>query len=110
MILLINNRLVYTATQYMPAIDRPLSDRSATAILPVTIDNAPNREGMPDADWSAWTDPKDIAEELFVWAETAAGGRTGAGRVPENGSCVQVLNCSRNADFFLPNLLLKTQR
>ena len=40
----------------------------AIVILPITIDSAGNREAMPDADTSTWTDPNDIADALFGWA------------------------------------------
>lgn len=35
-----------------------------TAILPVTIDTPMNRKFMPDADFSTWTSPGDIANQL----------------------------------------------
>jgi NAD(P)-dependent dehydrogenase (short-subunit alcohol dehydrogenase family) len=35
------------------------------AIVPVIIDTPANREAMPDADHSAWTDPEEIAETIL---------------------------------------------
>ena len=48
------------------------------AVVPTTIDTPANRDAMPDADFSAWTPPEDIAR-VMVWlasdsARTVAGG------------------------------------
>eukprot|EP00941_MAST-03F_sp_MAST-3F-sp1_P003746 g3746.t1 len=43
--------------------------RTAIAILPETIDTLSNRQGMPDADFSTWTDPDDIAKEVRRYIE-----------------------------------------
>jgi NAD(P)-dependent dehydrogenase (short-subunit alcohol dehydrogenase family) len=43
----------------------------ATVIVPGTIDTKTNREAMPDADFSAWVPPKNIADTIsFVLSET----------------------------------------
>jgi NAD(P)-dependent dehydrogenase (short-subunit alcohol dehydrogenase family) len=65
--------------------------RRATAILPVTIDSASNREAMPDADTSTWTDPSDVADELLRWANVDVEAAVEGQHAPENGSCVSVL-------------------
>lgn len=36
----------------------------ASVVVPSTIDTAPNRESMPDADFDAWVKPEQIAEVL----------------------------------------------
>jgi NAD(P)-dependent dehydrogenase (short-subunit alcohol dehydrogenase family) len=38
----------------------------ANAVVPTTIDTPANREGMPDADFSAWTLPAEIAR-VMLW-------------------------------------------
>ena len=48
------------------------------AVVPTTIDTPANRAAMPDADFSAWTPPEDIAR-VMVWlasdsAQTVVGG------------------------------------
>mmetsp|Transcript_9132 Transcript_9132/g.14841 ORF Transcript_9132/g.14841 Transcript_9132/m.14841 type:complete len:228 (+) Transcript_9132:1136-1819(+) len=53
---------------YADTIDKT-SQRMA-CILPTTIDTPANREGMPDADFSTWSDPEDIAEKIFLWSES----------------------------------------
>lgn len=37
-------------------------------ILPHTIDTPANRAGMPDADFSTWTNPDEIADKFLAWA------------------------------------------
>lgn len=38
-------------------------------VLPNTIDTPGNREGMPDADFEAWTKPSAFADAIVSWAE-----------------------------------------
>ncbi len=40
-------------------------DIQVNAVLPGTIDTPANREAMPDADYSAWVSPKDIARLII---------------------------------------------
>lgn len=54
------------------------STSTVTTILPEVIDTPQNREAMPTADFSKWTDPGAIAGLVKMWAE-------GHNR-PENGS------------------------
>jgi NAD(P)-dependent dehydrogenase (short-subunit alcohol dehydrogenase family) len=45
----------------------------ANAILPSVIDTPANREGQPDADWSKWVDPADIAKVVrFLVSDESA--------------------------------------
>lgn len=37
---------------------------TASVVVPSTIDTAPNRQSMPDADWSKWVKPEQIADTL----------------------------------------------
>lgn len=37
---------------------------TASVVAPGTIDTLPNRQSMPDADWSKWVKPEDIADTL----------------------------------------------
>ena len=48
------------------------SGSSANALMPQTIDTKSNREAMPDADYSEWVKPEDIAIELRMWTEDAS--------------------------------------
>lgn len=40
---------------------------SIVGILPTTIDTPSNRNAMPHADFSQWTNPQDIANEIGKW-------------------------------------------
>jgi NAD(P)-dependent dehydrogenase (short-subunit alcohol dehydrogenase family) len=45
---------------------------TATVLVPSTIDTEANRKSMPDADFSKWVNPKDIAETIsFVLSDSA---------------------------------------
>jgi NAD(P)-dependent dehydrogenase (short-subunit alcohol dehydrogenase family) len=37
---------------------------TASVVVPSTIDTAPNRQSMPDADWSKWVKPEQVADVL----------------------------------------------
>ena len=46
---------------------------NVNAVLPSIIDTPPNREGMPDADFSAWVTPEKLAEVIcFLVSERAS--------------------------------------
>lgn len=49
------------------------------AVLPVTLDTPGNREAMPTADFSSWTPPQFLAEQIVAWSENVAAR-------PKNGS------------------------
>ncbi|HTN05247.1 SDR family NAD(P)-dependent oxidoreductase, partial [Agriterribacter sp.] len=45
---------------------------TASVVVPSTIDTAPNRQSMPDADWSKWVNPEQIAGTLeFICSNKA---------------------------------------
>ncbi|MFT0170450.1 SDR family NAD(P)-dependent oxidoreductase [Paraburkholderia mimosarum] len=62
------------------ALAEELKDRSITvnAILPGIIDTPQNRNDMPDADFSRWVRPEEIASVILFLASEAASGVTGA--------------------------------
>ena len=37
---------------------------TVSVVVPSTIDTEPNRQSMPDADWSKWVQPEQIADTL----------------------------------------------
>ena len=62
------------------ALADELKDRGITvnAIVPGIIDTPPNRKDMPDADFSRWVQPADIAAVILFLASRAAAAVTGA--------------------------------
>lgn len=57
---------------------------NVNAVLPTIIDTPPNREGMPDADFSDWVAPGDLAEVVCFLGSRAASAVHGA-LVPVRG-------------------------
>ncbi|MBI1197043.1 MAG: SDR family NAD(P)-dependent oxidoreductase [Phenylobacterium sp.] len=51
---------------------------TVNAVLPSIIDTPTNRKDMPDADFSAWVAPGDLAAVMLFLASEAAGAVTGA--------------------------------
>ncbi len=51
---------------------------NVNAVLPSIIDTAQNRKDMPDADFSRWVSPAQLAEVICFLASPAAGGIHGA--------------------------------
>ncbi len=59
---------------------------NVNAVLPSVIDTPPNREGMPDADFSTWVSPQQLAEVICFLASPAASGVHGA-LIPVRNLC-----------------------
>lgn len=51
---------------------------NVNAVLPSIIDTPPNREGMPDADFSQWVSPAQLADVICFLTSKAASGIHGA--------------------------------
>ena len=51
---------------------------NVNAVLPSIIDTPPNREGMPDADFSQWVAPEQLAEVICFLSSQAASAVHGA--------------------------------
>jgi len=51
---------------------------TVNAVLPSTIDTAANRASMPNADFSKWVAPRELADVILFLASDAASGVTGA--------------------------------
>jgi len=65
---------------------------SVLAILPITLDTATNRQGMPDANFDDWT-PLDVVGQLLVgWAQDPAGR-------PASGSLIKLITKDKNTEF-----------
>jgi len=62
------------------ALAEELKDRGVTvnAILPTTIDTPANRKDMPDADFSRWVNPAQIADVILFLLSDRAQAVTGA--------------------------------
>ncbi|MDB5973099.1 MAG: Dehydrogenase [Hydrocarboniphaga sp.] len=62
------------------ALAEELKDRGITvnALLPSIIDTAPNRADMPDADFSRWVQPRQLADIIVFLLSDAASAITGA--------------------------------
>jgi len=51
---------------------------TVNAVLPSTLDTAANRASMPDADFTKWVTPRDLAAVMLFLASPAARVVTGA--------------------------------
>lgn len=71
-----------------------LNSMSVIGILPTTIDTPMNREAMPNADFSEWTQSVDVAKEIGMWMEQPS-------LRPHSGSLVKVFpNKNGNGALF----------
>ena len=80
-----NNHSVYNASKaaaqrIMESMSFELRDSgiNVNGVLPSTIDTPPNRESMPNADFSKWVTPDDLANAIAFLASDAAKGVHGA--------------------------------
>ena len=76
----VSKRALLQLTDAMAAELRP-SGVTVNAVLPATIDTPANRKAMPDADFSTWTKPEDIARVIVFLAGPDGRVVTGA-RIP----------------------------
>lgn len=62
------------------ALAEELKDRGITvnALLPSILDTAPNRDDMPDADFSRWVQPSQLADAIVFLLSAQASAITGA--------------------------------
>mgnify|MGYP006121896793 CR=1 FL=1 len=58
----------HLALQMAERTEIPESSTVCT-IMPQILDNAANREAMPDADFSEWAPPDKVAELIRTWCE-----------------------------------------
>ena len=58
--------------------DAKIIDISGMTILPGLIDTPPNREAMPDADFSRWVTPESLAEVILFLVADASRDISGA--------------------------------
>jgi NAD(P)-dependent dehydrogenase (short-subunit alcohol dehydrogenase family) len=73
------NHSAYTASKsaaqrIMESMSAELRDRgiNVNGVLPSTIDTPPNRESMPNADFSKWVTPQDLANTIAFLASDGA--------------------------------------
>lgn len=57
-------KLIFTLAEVINA-DRKTTGIQCSVIVPSIIDTPPNREGMPDADFSKWVTPAQIADAIY---------------------------------------------
>ncbi len=66
------------------AAELKLEGVTVNAVLPSTIDTAANRKEMPQADFSRWVSPADLAAVMLFLASDGAKAVTGA-LIPVSG-------------------------
>jgi len=57
------------------------SDIRVNAVVPTTIDTPANRDAMPDADFSTWSPPEEIAR-VILWLASPAAASVRGGLIP----------------------------
>jgi NAD(P)-dependent dehydrogenase (short-subunit alcohol dehydrogenase family) len=62
------------AQRVMESLSLEVRDKgiNVNGVMPSTIDTPPNRKSMPDADYSKWVTPDDVAESIAFLASEAA--------------------------------------
>ncbi len=71
-----------------------LDSMTALALLPIMLNTQANREALPEEDFSNWTEPSDIANEIGTWLDTPA-------IRPHSGSLVKVSTEDNETEFTL---------
>ena len=69
-----------------------LDTLSVVGMLPTTIDTPSNRQFNPDSDYSTWTKPVEIAEEIGQWIEMPQ-------IRPHSGALVKVTSSATGSTF-----------
>eukprot|EP01094_Clydonella_sp_ATCC50884_P027921 TRINITY_DN822_c0_g1_i1.p1 TRINITY_DN822_c0_g1~~TRINITY_DN822_c0_g1_i1.p1 ORF type:complete len:231 (-),score=74.56 TRINITY_DN822_c0_g1_i1:105-797(-) len=64
---------------------------AVAGILPICLDTATNRQGMPSAKWDDWTPLPTVAELLFSWTTSDAR--------PESGALVELVTKDGKTEF-----------
>jgi len=66
------------------ALENRDSQLTANIVLPGTMDTPANRKSMPDADFSAWLDPQDVAD-LVLWLADERAAHVNGAAIPIEG-------------------------
>lgn len=65
----LSKSLLFTLAEILNATAKG-KNVTASVVVPAIIDTRPNRQAMPDADWSKWVNPEQIADTLeFICSE-----------------------------------------
>lgn len=64
---------------------------AGVAVLPITLDTATNRAGMPDADFDSWTPLDTVAARMVAWAKNEDR--------PANGALVKLVTKNKVTTF-----------
>jgi len=67
---------------------------TAVSMLPIMLDTDSNRDALPKDDFSQWTKPMDIAEEIGLWIDNPV-------VRPHSGSLIKVLTKDGETQFVL---------
>ena len=73
---------------------RYLDSMSTLAMLPIMLDTTSNRDALPDEDFSRWTKPAEIANEIGAWVDTPE-------IRPHSGSLIKVITNDDKTNFTL---------
>ncbi|HXR32967.1 MAG TPA: SDR family oxidoreductase [Verrucomicrobiae bacterium] len=66
------------------ALENRDSPLTANVVLPGTMDTAANRKSMPEADFSTWLDPQDVAD-LVLWLADERAAHVNGAAIPIEG-------------------------
>ena len=69
------------------ALENEDAGLTANVVLPGTMDTPANRKAMPDADFSKWVQPKDVAD-LVLWLSDERACHVTGVAVPIEGASV----------------------
>lgn len=66
------------------ALENKDAGLTANVVLPGTMDTPANRKAMPNADFSKWLQPKEVAD-LVLWLASEQAGHVSAAAIPIDG-------------------------